>query len=131
MKNKSRVIKYADLRKQISNMDVYSFEDTPTTKKKLPPNSTHSLNSQPVEKKPSDGIKRNTLSLSIDELVKEHESYSSSSQKKETKNRYRQKRKHENKLSHFSLSTLAWALIVVVSLVVIILVILVLSGVLK
>ncbi len=131
MENKSRVIKYADLRKQISNMDVYSFEDTSTTKKKLPESSAHSANSQMIEKKNVDGIKRNTLSLSIDELVKEHESYDSNSQRKETKHRYKAMKKGEHKSFSFSMSNLAWLILIVLCLVIAALIVLVFTGVFK
>ncbi len=131
MENKSRVIKYADLRKQISNMDVYSFEDTPTTKKKLPESSAHSTNSQVVEKKYTDGIKRNTLSLSIDELVKEHEAYDSNSQRRETKHRYKAMKRGEHKPFSFSLSNFAWLLLIILCLVIAVLIVLVFTGVFK
>ncbi|MFA6861028.1 MAG: hypothetical protein WCR56_01415 [Bacilli bacterium] len=146
---KCRVVRYADLRKKISNMDVYSFQESQSQKRNLP-------SSKPVHQKASeasitndvtnyvpgvvnkgdnnvnkDGIKRNTLSLSIDELIKEYDTYDSTTQKKEAKAKYQKKVKEEKKSHHqgFSLATLVWALIGLIMAGIVALIVLVIIGV--
>lgn len=115
--NKSRVERYQALRKKISEMDNYSF-DVPTTTVK------------PEEKKEtSQVIKRTTLSLSIDELMKENSSTASLEKKREMKSRYSHRKKEEKKARRaFSLKILAWTLIVFLIVVVVVLLALVISG---
>lgn len=106
MNEKSRVILYASLRKKISNMDVYSFSETPTVSKNLPksaPRMSHLSTDTPIPKglpeKPAPeeprnpGIRKNTLSLSIDELIKENDTYDSKNQEKATKKEFLKKQK--------------------------------------
>lgn len=136
MNDKSRVVRYADLRKKISNMDVYSFEDSETTRKNLPPTTMNhaygSLENDNPQVTDQNGIKRNTLSLSIDELIKEHDTYDSEAQRKEAKERYhRKKREERSRTRHgFSLKALAWVLIVLTTLALVVLILLVITGVL-
>lgn len=92
---KSRVLKYADLRTKISRMDVYSFTETKTTRKNLP---KHNLAGSPASlETPSESlsdpkIKKNTLSLTIDELLNEK-----SDRKKETSKKLARKEARKKK----------------------------------
>ena len=91
---KSRVVLYAKLRKKIENMGVYSFSETDTTKKHLPQNNPSSVEIKDDSFKPR--IKKNTLSLTIDELIKEHEQYNSKEQQKEIKRRFSKQNKNND-----------------------------------
>lgn len=99
MEKKSRVIKYQSLRKKISNMDVYSFVEQEDVAKNLPPVSHLSPEENPLPPS-SDGIKKNTLSVTLDELIASHESYFQESEKKEMKERYKQKQKERKRREH-------------------------------
>lgn len=115
--SKSRVERYSELRKKISQMDDYSFakEDKPAS------NGEETSKETPT---------RNTLSLSIDELMKEHDSRSDDEKRREVKSRYwerRRKERHQRKA--FSMRILAWTLIVLLLVLVIVLIILVITGV--
>lgn len=132
MEEKSRVIKYADLRQKISHMDAYSFEETPL---KTESTSKKNAHISPAKKRTDtaegEGIKRNTLSFTIDELVKESETYNSANQKKETKKRFKAKQKGKRKpLLTFSGATVAWIIIAILILTLLVLLILIISGVL-
>ncbi len=98
MEKKSRVIKYQSLRKKISNMDVYSFVEQEDVAKNLPPVNHLASEENPLPS--SDGIKKNTLSVTLDELIASHENYSQESEKKEIKERYKQKQKERKKKEH-------------------------------
>lgn len=147
MNDKSRVVKYADLRKKISNIDVYSFEESKDVGKNIPTpvNMNHkkaTAEFTKITEKPEtevilqeknlkaskSGIKKNTLSMSIDELIKEYDTYDSTSQKKDAKARYHKKVKEEKNASHKGPSLKAWiwvsiGLIIIALIVAIILII--------
>ena len=91
---KSRDVLYAKLRKKIENMGVYSFSETDTTKKHLPQYNPSSVEIKDDSFKPR--IKKNTLSLTIDELIKEHEQYNSKEQQKEIKRRFSKQNKNND-----------------------------------
>ncbi len=115
--NRSRVERYQALRKKISEMDNYSF-DVPSTAVK-----------QPAKKEPDQVIKRTTLSLSIDELMKENTSSASLARAKEVKSRYFHRKREERRARRaFSLKILAWVLIVLMVVTVAALLIAVISG---
>lgn len=79
MNHKSRIEEYKKLREEIENIDVYSFDDPQKYPIKKNENivEIHDLDEKdeyPEEKKiEKDHIKKNTLSLSIDELIRRHE----------------------------------------------------------
>lgn len=95
MENKSRVVKYESLRKKIANMDVYSFDETDEVAKNLPKSSSRKTSEEVNEDPP---IKKNTLSLSIDQLIEANEAYDQEVKKKETESLYQEKKKE--RLSH-------------------------------
>lgn len=119
MENRSRVERYKDLRKKIENMDVYSFVDSPTIKRNLPQHG-----SLDVEKK-EDGITKNTLNMSIEQLIKEHDTYSEEQQKKDIKEKYRQERRKSFHLGRSDvLRIILFAAIALIVLVVVTLIVL-------
>ena len=89
MNHKSRIEEYKKLREEIENIDVYSFDDPKKYPIKKNENivEIHDLDEKdeyPEEKKiEKDHIKKNTLSLSIDELIRRHEAYTETLQKEE------------------------------------------------
>ena len=92
--DKSRVILYAKLRKKIENMDAYSFSESDVVRKHSPQYKPSSVEIQDDTFKPK--IKKNTLSLTIDELIKEHEQYNSKEQQKEIKRRFSKQNKNND-----------------------------------
>ena len=113
MQEKSRVILYAELRKKISCIDNYSFasenpkenDDKAIEHDEIPVSSPNENNV----------IKRNTLSISIDELIKERDRYDSIAQEKETRKRYHDKKKEEKIKKKISASkVIIWSSISVV-----------------
>ena len=129
METKSRVEKYEKLRRKISNMDVYSFEEQEDVAKNLPPVSDASDVSEPEEEIPS-GVKKNTLSLSLDQLIASNENYHEGQEKKKTKALYK-KKKRERKHHERSLSQGKILLMVIIPcvLIVVLFVVLILTGV--
>ena len=105
---RSRVVLYAKLRKKIENMGVYSFSETDTTKKHLPQYSSTTVDLKDDSFKPR--IKKNTLSLTIDELIKEHEQYNSKEQQKEIKKRYSAQNKEYKSVS--KVTKIIWGIVI-------------------
>ncbi len=119
METKSRVIKYAEKRQQISQMKSYSFDS-----KALPDNAAHKVSEK------NDNDTKNTLVLSAEELLDQYESYSSSLERKEVKSKYNKKKKKNRFLIHFSLTTLIWSLVALLIVALIVIIVLVVNGVL-
>ncbi|HIU70896.1 MAG TPA: hypothetical protein IAC60_04870 [Candidatus Enterosoma merdigallinarum] len=92
MENRSRVERYREHRKKIENMDVYSFADSPTLKRNLPEHG----DLYSVDRK-KDGITRNTLNMSIDQLIREHDDYAEEQRKKDIQRRYQEEQKRRRK----------------------------------
>lgn len=124
MPNRSRVEKYAELRKRIDNLDVYTFDDPAvTTKTQFESNSFQA----PVQEQPMSTaevqeahIKKNTLSLSIDELIKQHEEYTRTIAKAEIDKKYKDMKK-EGRIERTkkwvrSTTTLFWFALIAVAL---------------
>ncbi len=137
MGNKSRVDEYKKLREEIENIDVYSFDDP----KKMPPTihkeesiiPIHSLeyeddfNSGIKEEVSDDHIKKNTLSLTMDEIIKQHEAYTEILQKQELDKKIKEKRV-KRKIS-FDHTVLMWIIIGVCVVIAIVIIALVMAGV--
>ncbi len=97
---RTRVELYADLRDKISKMDTLSFDDPNRDEK-------YGLNKSPFpfieihetgaseEELHSDHIKKNTLSISIEDLIKQNDEYSSSVGKKELTKSYKEAKKSQ------------------------------------
>ena len=94
----SRVEKYAELRKRIDNM-VSTFDD-PITDNKIPDVQMdepkvkeEAMTKEEVQEA---HIKKNTLSISIDELIKQHEEYTQTISKSEIENQMKTQKKEHN-----------------------------------
>jgi ATP-dependent Zn protease len=109
MENKSRVIKYENLRKQIANMDVYSFEDTDEVKKNIPDVTPDEDTKEVIL---TEGVKKNTLSMSLDQLIKSNESYHEELKKEETKKIYKKKKKELKKAKKHSTAFHIWVFLI-------------------
>lgn len=123
---KKRVILYADLRKKISNMEVYSFDEKKKKRLEEMKKPGHLSVSHPeadFDRKDGNqtkGIQKNSLSMSIDELIDEQISIEDQSEKKNAKREFRKKKeKHRPRF----LNTLIWCLCGAVVLVFVILII--------
>lgn len=104
MEEKSRVILYEDLRKQISNIDNYSFSRTSSSSTSSSEQGMESFVAKAAETNEK-GIRRNTLTLSIEELLNDNRKYDSHAQEKEMRKKYQNMRK-EGKHNKPSLSVL-------------------------
>ena len=138
MNHKSRIEEYKKLREEIEKIDVYSFDDPKKYPIKKNENivEIHDLDEKdeyPEEKKiEKDHIKKNTLSLSIDELIRRHEAYTETLQKEEIEKKLKEnkERKKLNNKFNISLRTFVWAFCIIIVVVIIIIVGLVIGGVL-
>ena len=133
MNHKSRIEEYKKLREEIENIDVYSFDDP----KKYPIKKNENI----VEIHDLDELwqkflwirqRKNTLSLSIDELIRRHEAYTETLQKEEIEKKLKEnkERKKLNNKFNISLRTFVWAFCIIIVVVIIIIVGLVIGGVL-
>lgn len=146
MSGKTRVEEYKSLRDQIENIDVYSFDDhakIQTRRETEPLIPVHDIyddddddETLPLEDTSyttEDHIKKNTLSLSIDELIKQHEAYTEALEKNEIDKKVRDKKSTSiNSKLRLTLNArfLMWVIIGLVIIAVIIIVSLVLGGLL-
>ncbi len=130
MSEKSRVIHYAELRKKISDIDAYSFEKKTLSSISEDDKMLEESDVESNEEKTGTGITRNTFSMSIDELIKEHDLNDSKSQKKEVQTRYNQVKKENKSKRKVAVSTIImWSCVSVVLAVFLILLILMLTEV--
>lgn len=130
MSEKSRVIHYAELRKKISDIDAYSFEKKTLSSLSEDDKTLEESDVESNEEKTGTGITRNTFSMSIDELIKEHDLNDSKSQKKEVQTRYNQVKKENKSKRKVAVSTIImWSCVSVVLAVFLILLILMLTEV--
>jgi CHASE3 domain sensor protein len=100
----TRVGIYADLREKIDKMDTLSFDD-PDRDKKYGLNKTATSDSIPVvheesmskEELEEGHIKKNTLSISIEDLIKQNDDYTMAIEKKELDKKYKDVKKKQRK----------------------------------
>ena len=123
----SRVEKYAELRKRIDNM-VSTFDD-PITYNKIPDVQMdepkvkeEDMTKEEVQEA---HIKKNTLSISIDELIKQHEEYTQTISKSEIENQMKTQKKEHN------FTRLLFIILLIVVIIVAVFVGLLLGGVMK
>ena len=126
MSEKSRVVLYEELRKRISDMEVYSFENEKKQTDGKKSNGHLSLGedkSSVVEPSKGDsikGIQKNTLSMSIDDLIDEQNNLEDQTQKKLAKKEFHRKKERKR----FSVANLLiWILCAVAVLVFVIIII--------
>lgn len=116
MSKLSRVERYQELRKKISEMDDYSFE---TSNEK-----------ERIEEVQENKIKQSTLSFSIDEMISESSQSKVKKKNREARKIYNQQMiQAKSYAKKFSLKILVWFLIGLVIIGLIIIVILVFAGV--
>ena len=98
----TRVNLYMELRDEIDRMDTYSFSDPNrrryTSSSEVPIVHEEAMSEEEVQ---SGHIKKNTLSISIDELIKQHDEYTSSLEKKELSKKYKEVKKKHRSVSSF------------------------------
>lgn len=135
MSEKSRIEKYRKLREEIERLDVYSFDDP----KRLP--KSNRADREPLipihdyiedeEELHEQHIKKNTLSLSIDELIKQHEAYTEALEKEEIDKKIKDNKPNRIKAwsENFQVRYLIWGLIALIIVSITIIVGLVIGGV--
>lgn len=107
----TRVNLYTELRNQIDRMDTYSFDDKDRDKKysssSIPIIHEEAMTNSEIK---TEHIKKNTLSISIDELIKQHDEYTSSFEKKELNKKYKEvkRRKKSSSKKAPTFLTSAW-----------------------
>ncbi len=107
----TRVNLYTELRNQIDRMDTYSFDDKDRDKKysssSIPIIHEEAMTNSEIK---TEHIKKNTLSISIDELIKQHDEYTSSFEKKELNKKYKEvkRRKKSSSKKTTTFLTSAW-----------------------
>lgn len=86
---KTRVSLYADLRDKISKMDTLSLIEKGVKDEQKPSNNTlmPEIHSQTTEIN-TNSTKKNTLSISIDEIMKQNDDYTMMMEKKEIDKKY-------------------------------------------
>ena len=123
----SRVEKYAELRKRIDNM-VSTFDDpitdnkSPDVQMDEPKVKEEAMTKEEVQEA---HIKKNTLSISIDELIKQHEEYTQTISKSEIENQMKTQKKEHN------FTRLLFIILLIVVIIVAVFVGLLLGGVMK
>ena len=120
----TRVGLYASLRDQIDKMDTLSFDDPDRDKKYglngqtpsvgIPIIHEDSLNEDELK---DSHIKKNTLSISIDDLIKQNDDYTMALEKKELDKKYRSVKKRQRKENRAKTLRL-WLIIVVSALII-------------
>jgi cation transport ATPase len=126
MENKSRVIKYESLRKKIQNMDVYSFEETPEVAKNIP--EVKDFSGSDGKDMTNESIKKNTLSLSLDELIKANDSYEEEKEKEETKKAFKRKEKSRKKQEKKRITIKFWMLLIPIAVILAVVVFFLIKG---
>lgn len=131
MSSKSRVILYAELRKKISDIDTYSFDNHALSmaeeEKAVAEDCLPDEKEIPKPERSDEGIKRNTFSMSIDELIKEHNLYDTKTQEKETQakiQKMKKEKRHSSKPPVFRIvlwSSIGLVLVVFITLLILIL----------
>lgn len=119
MDRQTRVQKYKKLREEINHMDTYKFEN--------PYRVEEDENLQDVgmsnEELKTEHIKKSTLSISIDQIVKAHDEYTSmvAQEKKKNKDKETKKLRFRKLIQRLSFVLIAILLVVIAVLLVIIL----------
>ena len=72
MENKTRVEKYKKHREEISEMDTYRFENPYSIPEEDSAENDVAMNEETLK---SEHIKKSTLSISLDQLIKAHDEY--------------------------------------------------------
>ena len=127
-KKDTRVIIYSDLRNKIDKMDTLSFDDPDRNKKyglngEKPFLAVHHEESMSDEEIKSNHIKKNTLSISIDELIKQNDDYTMALEKKELNKKYRSIKKKQSKQKSKKLALYIGISVVVVAIIAVVLIV--------
>ncbi|MDD2287082.1 MAG: hypothetical protein PHQ11_16985 [Paludibacter sp.] len=126
-KKDTRVMIYSELRDKIDKMDTLSFDDPDRDKKYglngekavLPVHHEEAMSSQELK---TGHIKKNTLSISIDELIKQNDDYTMALEKKELNKKYKNMKKEQHKARNKKLAFylgIAGAVIVIAAAIII------------
>ena len=120
MDRQTRVQKYKKLRQEITQMDTYKFENPYRVE-------DEDENLQDIgmsnEELMTEHIKKSTLSISIDQIVKAHDEYTSmvAQEKKKNKDKETKKLRFKKMMSRLSIVLIAILILVIIVLLVILL----------
>ncbi len=119
MDRQTRVQKYKKLREEINHMDTYKFENPYRVEED---ENLHDVGMSNEELK-TEHIKKSTLSISIDQIVKAHDEYTSmvAQEKKKNKDKETKKLRFRKLIQRLSFVLIAILLVVIAVLLVIIL----------
>ena len=122
MDRQTRVQKYQKLREQITQMDTYKFENPYRVEEDDENLQDVAMSNEELK---IEHIKKSTLSISIDQIVKAHDEYTSMVAQEKKKN----KDKETKKLRYIKLvNRLRIVLIAVLVLIIIVLLVIILGG---
>ena len=122
MDRQTRVQKYKKLREQITQMDTYKFENPYRVEEDDENLQDVAMSNEELK---IEHIKKSTLSISIDQIVKAHDEYTSMVAQEKKKN----KDKETKKLRYIKLvNRLRIVLIAVLVLIIIVLLLIILGG---
>lgn len=122
MDRQTRVQKYKKLREQITQMDTYKFENPYRVEEDDENLQDVAMSNEELK---IEHIKKSTLSISIDQIVKAHDEYTSMVAQEKKKN----KDKETKKLRYIKLvNRLRIVLIAVLVLIIIVLLVIILGG---
>ena len=122
MDRQTRVQKYKKLREQITQMDTYKFENPYRVEEDDENLQDVAMSNEELK---IEHIKKSTLSISIDQIVKAHDEYTSMVAQEKKKN----KDKETKKLRYIKLvNRLRIVLIAVLVLIIIVLLVIILRG---
>lgn len=121
MENRTRVEKYRKHREEIAQMDTYRFENPYSIPEEDEEMSDIAMNDETLK---TEHIKKSTLSISLDNLIKAHDEYTiMMSQEEINKKRKEEKKVKQRKIRNIVIiiSVLASLLIILIILVLILL----------
>lgn len=118
----TRVALYADLREKIERMDTLSFDDPNRDEKyNLKNQNMPVIHEQSMSKKElkAGHIKKNTLSISIEDLIKQNDDYTLALEKKEIDKSFKEIKNNQNK------KALSKAMIIIIICLIVLLIIII------
>lgn len=120
MDRQTRVQKYKKLREEITRMDTYKFDNPYHVEE---PNDEFDDVGMTNEELKAEHIKKSTLSISIDQIVKAHDEYTTmiANEKKASKDKETKKLQYKKLMFRISIISIAILLVIIAVLVVVLL----------
>ena len=122
MDRQTRVQKYKKLREEISQMDTYKFDNPYHIDETESEFNDVGMSNEELQ---TEHIKKSTLSISIDQIVKAHEEYTTKVTQEKNKKKEKETRKLQYKKLVFRLSIL---LVVILLVIIAVLIAIIIAG---